>query len=124
MELLWNGHGPGGLLPPLLSLPPHKGHSSLFAGMDTARGISLQAEDACTASLDEAACGNCKAGLLAGISCQLFHTLSAEGVALDASDSNAMRCLGGKKTGTKKVIGQSREMEPVGQKHPKEKLRR
>lgn len=55
---------------------------------------------------------------------QLFHTLSAEGVALDASDSNAMRCLGGKKTGTEKVIGQSREMEPVGQTHPKEKLRR
>lgn len=53
-----------------------------------------------------------------------FSTLSAEGIALNASNSNVMRCLGGKKTGIEKVIGQSREMEPACQTYPREKLRR
>lgn len=86
--------------------------------------MSPQPEDTCTASLDETAWWNCKTGLLAGMSCQVFHTLSAEGIALDATDLNVMRSLGGKKTGSEKVIGQSREMEPVGQAYPREKLKR
>lgn len=86
--------------------------------------MSPQPEDTCTASLDQSAWWNCKTGLLAGMSCQLFHTTSAEGIALDASNSNVMRRLGGKKTGIEKVIGQSREMEPVCQAYPSEKLRR
>lgn len=77
--------------------------------------VSPEPEDTCTASLDEAARGNCKTGLLAGMSCQLLHTLSAQDIALDASDSNVMRCLGDRKTGIEKETGQSREMEPVGQ---------
>lgn len=135
MELLCNGHSAGRLLPPLLSLPTHKGQAHCLLSWIQQEKIrwklreqhmhtSLEPEDACTASLDEAAWWNCEAELLAGMSCQLFHTLSAEGTALDAIDSNVMRCLGDKKTGIESVIGQSREMEPVGQTHPREKLRR
>lgn len=72
---------------------------------------------------EKAAWGNCKAGLLAGVSCELFHTVLAEGVALAARNPNVMTTLGGDKIETEK-IEQSAEMKPFGQRYPKGKPRR
>lgn len=58
------------------------------------------------------------------MSCSLLHAVSAKYIALDASYLNVVRSLGGNKRGIEKVIGQSTEMNPVGQRYPREKLRR
>lgn len=67
---------------------------------------------------DEAAWWHCMAGLQAGMSSELFPTISAKDVALVASNLNVIRSLRGNKIETEKVIGQSAAMKPVGQKYP------